>query len=64
MLSFPAGVQKSVQIINIQGKTIASYVIRNGTPIFISHKVIGRGFCFAAWSDNGRRMLTKLHLVP
>ncbi len=62
-LPFPEGGQKVVQIINIQGKTLASYVLRNGTSIFISHKVIGRGLCFAAWSDNGHRMLTTLHFI-
>jgi hypothetical protein len=63
MLSFPAGVEKSVQLINVQGKTIATYTLRNGTPVCISHKVAGGGVCFAAWSDNGRRMVTKLNLV-
>ncbi|MGA2505907.1 MAG: sugar-binding domain-containing protein [Chitinispirillaceae bacterium] len=63
MLSFPAGVEKSVQIINVQGKTIASYTLRNATPILVSRRVADRGFCFAAWSDNGRRMLTRLNFV-
>jgi hypothetical protein len=63
MLSFPAGVEKSVQIINVQGKTIASYTLRNATPILVSRRVAGGGICFAAWSDNGRRMLTRLNRV-
>jgi beta-galactosidase len=63
ILSFPVGVEKSVQIINVQGKTIATYTLRNGIPIFINHKVVSGGVCFAAWSDNGRRMVTKLNLV-
>jgi len=62
-LTFPAGVGKSVQIINVQGKMIATYTLRNGTPIFINHKVASGGVCFAAWSDNGRRMVTKLNMV-
>ncbi len=63
MLSFPAGVEKIVQIITVQGKTIAAYTLRNGTPVFISRKEAGRGVCFAAWSDNGCRMVTRLNLV-
>jgi hypothetical protein len=63
MLSFPAGVEKSVQIVNLQGKTFAAYTLRNGTPVFINRKTKGNALCFAAWNDNGRRMVTKLNLV-
>jgi hypothetical protein len=63
MLSFPAGVEKNVQIINVQGKTIISLTLRNGTPEVISRKTAGNTLCFATWSDNGCRMVKKLNLA-
>jgi hypothetical protein len=63
LLSFPAGVEKSIQIINVQGKTIGAYTLRNGTPVLISRKTAGSALCFAAWNDNGRRTVKQLNLV-
>jgi hypothetical protein len=62
-LSFPAGIEKSVRIIDLQGKVIAAYTLRNGIPVLISRMTVGEGVCYAAWSDGGRRMLTRLNLV-
>jgi hypothetical protein len=63
LLSFPAGIEKRVQIVNVQGKTIAAYTLRNGSPVLISRKTADAALCFAAWNDNGRRMVKQLNLV-
>ena len=63
LLSFPAGVEKSVQLFNLQGKTIVAFTLRNGTPVLISRKTAGTALCFAAWNDNGRRTVKQLNLV-
>ena len=62
-LSFPSGAEKTVQIINCQGRTMASYALKNGIPALVGHNVTGSGIFYAVWDDNGRRMLTRLNLV-
>jgi hypothetical protein len=63
LLSFPAGIEKNVQIVNLQGKTIAAYTLRNGVPALVSRRQVSREICFAVWNDGSRRMVTKLNLV-
>jgi beta-galactosidase len=60
MISFPSGVEKTVQIINSQGKTIAFYTLKKGVPALVGHKDIGSGIFTAVWNDNGRRAVTRM----
>ena len=60
LLSFPAGIERSVQIINVQGKTIASFTLRNGIPALLKRNAAGRGILFAAWNENDGRKLVRL----
>ena len=62
-ISFPSGTEKTVQIIDCQGKTMASYTLKNGIPALVGHNVTGSGIFYAVWNDNGRHMLTRLNLV-
>jgi len=63
MISFPSGAEKTVRIINCQGKIVASPTLKNGIPALVGHRVTGSGIFYAVWDDNGRRMLTRLNNV-
>jgi len=63
MLSFPTGIEGKVQIVNTQGKNIATYTLSKGVPLLIGRSVVGNGMCFAVWNNNGFRMQTRLNMV-
>jgi beta-galactosidase len=63
MISFPSKTEKTVHILNSQGKTVASYTLKNGIPALVSHSATGSGIFNAVWDDNGRRMLARLNMV-
>jgi hypothetical protein len=62
-ISFPPGIEKTVQIIDCQGKAMASFTLKNGMPALVGHGVVGSGILYAVWDDNGRQMLTRLNVV-
>jgi len=62
-ISFPGGTEKTIRIINCQGKTMASYTLKNGIPALVNHGVTGNGIFYAVWDDNGRPMLSRLNIV-
>jgi hypothetical protein len=62
-ISFPSGTEKTVQIIDCQGKTMASFTLKNGIPALVNQSVAGSGIFYAVWDDRGRQMLTKLNAV-
>jgi hypothetical protein len=63
LISFPAGVSKTVHIIDCQGKERASYALQGGAAVLIDHRSVGSGIVYAEWDDNGRRILTRLNIV-
>jgi hypothetical protein len=62
-ISFPAGVEKSVRIINCQGKTVAAFILKNGMPALMDGTVGASGVFYAAWDDNGQQRLARLNIV-
>jgi hypothetical protein len=62
-ISFPSHVEKTVQIINCQGKTVCSYSLKDGKPALVGGGIIGCGVFYAAWDDRGGRMHTRLNIV-
>jgi hypothetical protein len=63
VISFPMGIEKTVQIMDCQGKTVASFTLKNGMPVLVGHNVTGSGIMYAVWDDRGRQMLTRLNVV-
>ncbi len=63
LLSFPSGVEKNVQIIDCQGKTAASFALKNGAPALLSRSLIGNGIFYAVWNDKGGQMLARLNVI-
>ena len=62
-ISFPSGSKKEVQIIDCQGRTHASYALEKGVSLIVDRTRTGSGIFYLAWSNNGRRMLTRLSMV-
>jgi hypothetical protein len=62
-ISFPAGIAKTVHIIDCQGKERVSYALKGGVAALVDHRSAGSGIVYAAWSDNGHPMLTRLNTV-
>ena len=63
LISFPAGIVKTVQIIDCQGKERASYVLSGGAAVHVDRATIGNGIFYIAWSDNSHLKLTRLNTV-
>jgi hypothetical protein len=64
LISFPAGTDKTVHIIDCQGRERASYRLKDGAAVLVGHRsAAGNGIVYAAWDDDGRRMLTRLNMV-
>jgi beta-galactosidase len=57
LLSFPTGMEKSVKIINGQGKVVASYALKNGKQVLVDKNVTGNGIFYAVWNENGRKQM-------
>jgi hypothetical protein len=62
-ISFPAGIDKPVHIVDCQGKERASYVLSGGAAVHVDRASMGNGIFYIAWSDNGHPMLTRLNTV-
>jgi hypothetical protein len=62
-ISFPAGTDKPVHIVDCQGKERASYVLSGGAAVHVDRASMGNGIFYIAWSDNGHPMLTRLNTV-
>jgi len=62
-ISFPAGIDKTVRIIDCQGKERASYMVKSGAGALVDRKNVGSGIVFAVWDDNGRHMLMHLNTM-
>jgi hypothetical protein len=63
LISFPVGIDKTVHIIDCQGKERTSYALIRGSAVLVDHRNAGSGIVYAVWDDNGRRMLTRLNIV-
>ena len=64
MLSFPAGVEKTVRIIDIQGRERGAYVLKNGAGVLVNRSIGGgSGIVYAVWDEGGHRMLARLNTV-
>jgi hypothetical protein len=63
LISFPAGVSKTVHIIDCQGKEQASYLLKGGATALVDRRSAVSGIVFAVWDDNGRRVLARLNIV-
>jgi hypothetical protein len=50
-------------LINSQGRTLASYSLKNGVPALVRRSVVGSGIFNAVWDDNGRRAIVRLNNV-
>jgi beta-galactosidase len=61
-ISFPPGIEKAVQIIDCQGKTVVSFTLKNGTPALVDQSCAGTGIFYAVWHDRGTQVLTKLNI--
>ncbi len=62
-ISFPAGVERTVQIIDCQGRTLASYVLKNGTSALVNRSATGNGAFYAIWDDSSSQTLTPITIL-
>jgi beta-galactosidase len=63
MISFPKGTEKTVRIMNSQGRILASYTLKNGIPVLVDHRVVASGILYAVWDDADRRIRVRLNNV-
>jgi hypothetical protein len=61
-LSFSSGMDKTVRIIDCQGKERASYVLAKGATVLVDSRSVGSGVFYALWDDNGHHMFTRLNI--
>jgi hypothetical protein len=62
-LSFPQEIDKTVRIIDCQGKGLALHALKGGAAAFVGRGSVGCGIVYAVWDNSGRRMLTRLNMV-
>ena len=63
IVHFPAGAEKTIRVLNCQGKTLACAALQDGNKVVIDRAIMGAGILYAAWNINGRKMLSMVTYV-
>jgi hypothetical protein len=63
IVHFPAGAEKTIRVLNCQGKTLACAALQDGNKVVIDRAIMGAGILYAAWNIHGRKMLSMVTYV-
>jgi len=61
VITFPAGAEKTVRLLNCQGRTVAASTLRDGNKIVVDGKMLGNGILYVAWNFNGRKIMSMVN---
>jgi hypothetical protein len=63
IVNFPVGAEKTVRLLNCQGRTIAAAMLKDGNRIVVDRSAMENGIVYVAWNINGRKILSMVNGV-
>jgi hypothetical protein len=63
IVHFPAGAEKTACLLNCQGRTMATAMLKDGGGIVVDRSVMENGIVYIAWNSNGRKVFSMLNGV-
>ena len=62
IMTFPVGADKTVRLLNSQGRMVATSTLGMGNKISIDAGKLGNGILYIAWNLNGHKIMSRLFL--
>ena len=63
IMTFPVGADKTVRLLNSQGRTVATSTLGMGNKISVDGGKLGNGILYVAWNLNGHKIMSMINGV-
>jgi hypothetical protein len=63
IVNFPVGVEKTVRLLNCQGRTMATAMLKDGNKIVVDRSAMENGILYISWNINGHKILSMVNGV-
>jgi hypothetical protein len=63
IMTFPIGADKTVRLLNSQGRTVATSTLGIGNKISVDAGKLGNGILYVAWNLNGHKIMSMVNGV-